>query len=83
MFHGIVVRMYYAPREHPPPHFHVFYGEYRATVDIREPRILQGTLPRKQTKLVLAWAELHQHELLANWKLLMNNEEPFRISPRI
>lgn len=23
MFYGIVVRMYFAPKEHPPPHFHV------------------------------------------------------------
>jgi len=73
--------MYYAPKEHPPPHFHVYYGEYRATVDILECEILQGDLPVKQTKLVLAWAELHQDELMADWLLVMNGEEPFKIKP--
>ncbi|MBU1311445.1 MAG: DUF4160 domain-containing protein [Gammaproteobacteria bacterium] len=35
MFYGIIVRMYFAPKEHPPPHFHVYYGEHKATIDIR------------------------------------------------
>lgn len=29
MFYGIIIRMYYAPKEHPPPHFHVYYGEHK------------------------------------------------------
>ncbi|MEE4377135.1 MAG: DUF4160 domain-containing protein [Candidatus Competibacteraceae bacterium] len=33
------------------------------------------------SKLVLAWAELHQEDLMANWNLLMNGEEPFKIQP--
>ncbi|WP_019675636.1 DUF4160 domain-containing protein [Arsukibacterium perlucidum] len=70
-----------APKEHPPPHFHVYYGEYRATVDILECEVLQGKPPAKQTKLVLAWAELHQEELMADWLLVMNGEEPFKIKP--
>ena len=32
----------------------------------------EGYLPRKQLKLVLAWAELKQEELKANWTLAMN-----------
>ena len=43
MFYGIIIRMYYAPSEHPPPHFHVYYAEYKASVDIRSYR-------RKSTK---------------------------------
>jgi hypothetical protein len=30
---------------------------------------------------VLAWAELHQDELMADWDLVMNGEEPFKILP--
>ena len=33
MFYGIIVRMYFAPNEHPPPHFHAYYGEHKGTVD--------------------------------------------------
>ena len=81
MFYGLIIRMYFAPGEHPPPHFHVYYNEYRATVDIRTCEIQDGELPKKQARLVLAWAELHQDELLANWQLVMNEEEPFKIDP--
>lgn len=81
MFYGIIIRMYYAPSEHPPPHFHVYYGEYRASVDIQTCEITQGKLPKKQSRLVIAWAELHQEELMANWTLLMNGEKPFNIKP--
>nr|VFJ97235.1 MAG: protein of unknown function (DUF4160) [Candidatus Kentron sp. LFY] len=81
MFHGIIIRMYFSPGEHPPPHFHVYYVEYKATVDIRTCEIIEGNLPGKQTKLVLAWAELHQKELMANWNLVIKGEEPFRIQP--
>ena len=81
MFFGLIIRMYYAPNEHPPPHFHVYYGDTKATVDICSCEIKEGNLPRRQTKLVLAWAELHQEDLIANWTLVMNGEEPFRIPP--
>jgi hypothetical protein len=81
MFFGIIIRIYFAPKEHQPPHFHAYYAEHKATVDIRTCEILEGELPKKQKKLVLAWAELHQEELMANWKLVMNGENPFKINP--
>ena len=43
MFYGIIIRMYFAPGEHPPPHFHVYYAEYTATVDIRTCELIEGT----------------------------------------
>lgn len=81
MFYGIIIRMYYAPDEHPPPHFHVYYAEHKARVNILTCEMIDGNLPKKQAKLVLAWAELHQEELMADWDLLMNGEEPFKIQP--
>lgn len=80
-FYGLIIRMYYAPTEHPPPHFHVYYSEFKATIDIQSCELIQSNLPKKQAKLVLAWAELHQEELMANWTLVMNGEEPFKIQP--
>jgi hypothetical protein len=81
MFFGIILRMYFAPGEHPPPHFHAYNNEYKATVDIRTCEIIEGDLPGRQTKLVLAWAELHQKELMGDWRLVTSGEEPFRIEP--
>jgi len=74
MFYGIIVRMYFAPGEHSPPHFHVYHNE-------RMCEIIDGNLPRRQRKLALAWAELHQEELMADWNLVMNGENPFKIQP--
>jgi len=81
MFYGIIVRMYFAPGEHNPPHFHIYYNAYKATVNIQTCEFIEGNIPRKQQKLILAWAELHQEELMANWNLVMNGESPFKIQP--
>lgn len=50
-------------------------------MDIRTCEIFKKDLPRKQIKIVLAWAELHQEELMKDWDLVMNGEEPFKIQP--
>jgi hypothetical protein len=43
--------------------------------------IIAGSLPRKQTRLVQAWIELHQESLMVDWKLAVSGEEPLRIEP--
>jgi hypothetical protein len=67
--YGIIVLPYFAPGEHDPPHFRVYHGDVRASVDIRTADIIEGSLPPLQRKLVLAWAELHEEELMAGWYL--------------
>ena len=42
---------------------------------------LAGSLPRRQARLVEAWAELHQLELLADWERLQAGKEPLPIEP--
>ena len=81
MFYGIIIRMFCAPKEHNPPHFHAYYQEYKALIDIDTCEVIEGNLPKKQLKLVLAWAELRKEELLADWTLAMNSELPFKIDP--
>jgi hypothetical protein len=81
MFYGIIIRMYCAPGEHNPPHFHAYYGEFKAVIDINSCELQEGDLSKKQLKLVVAWAELRKEELMADWKLAMNSELPFKIEP--
>ena len=81
MFFGIVVRMYYAPKEHNPPHIHVYYQDDTASFEIESGEILKGKIPTKQTRMVQAWIEIHKDELLADWKLCQNKEQPFKIEP--
>ncbi len=81
MFFGIVIRMYYAPKEHNPPHVHAIYQGDEAVFSIEDGEITTGDIPRKQAKLVQAWIEIHRDELVANWELCQNGERPFSIEP--
>jgi hypothetical protein len=81
MFFGIIIRMYYAPREHNPPHIHVYYQEEKAVIDFETFKVLEGRIPPRQLRLVTAWIEIHQDELFADWKLCQNGEKPFAIEP--
>jgi len=42
---------------------------------------MQGELPKRQLRLVQAWAELHRDELRADWQMVTSGEEPCRIPP--
>ncbi|MFC2156046.1 DUF4160 domain-containing protein [Acidobacteriota bacterium] len=81
MFFGIIVRMYCGKSEHNPPHVHVYYNEFKAILDIQKCEIIEGNLPKRQAKLVQAWAEIHKEELQADWQLASNGELPFKIDP--
>lgn len=60
-FFGIVIQMY--GNDHPPPHFHAIYNEFRAVIEIQTGEILQGSLPSKQLKFVQVWTEIHKEDL--------------------
>ena len=81
MFFGIIIRMYCSPKEHNPPHFHAYYQRFKAIIDINSCELIDGEFPIKQRKLVLAWAELHKDELLADWDLASAGELPYKIDP--
>lgn len=66
--------------QHHTPHFHAKYGKYRASFGL-DGKLLAGALPLKQTKLVVAWAALHEQELEENWYLAQSKGSCFRINP--
>jgi hypothetical protein len=68
-------------KQHNVPHIHARYAEFEAAINIDEGEILSGELPRKQLRLVQAWIELHQDELLADWELAVHGEAPYKIAP--
>ena len=65
-FFGIVIAMYFD--DHGPPHFHARHAEGSAKVRIDTLEVIESSLGRRQLRLILAWAELHQQELSANWR---------------
>lgn len=79
MFYGIIIRMYNSG-EHNPPHFHATYQENNAVFNM-DGELTDGEMPKRQLKLISAWAELHKDELLANWELAMNEQPLYKIEP--
>ena len=81
MFFGIIVRMY---RElggkHNLPHVHAEFSGDEVVVALGG-TVLEGSIPKNKMKLLLAWMEIHHDELVANWTLLSNGEQFFRIDP--
>jgi len=78
-FYGILIQMYW--NDHAPPHFHVRYSGYKATVGIQEVAVLTGDLPRTAERLVLEWAAQHQPELMEDWSLCQSMQQPLQIEP--
>ena len=82
MFYGILVAMYVLDTDkHHNPHIHIRYNEFKAVLLIPNGELLEGSLPKRQMKLVQAWIELHQDELMADWYLASTGQTPFRIEP--
>ncbi|MEW6716382.1 MAG: DUF4160 domain-containing protein [Chloroflexota bacterium] len=82
MFYGIIVSMYFFDNQrHKLPYIHVKYQEQEVVISIPEGEVLEGDLKKNKMKLVQAWIEIHQDELMANWELASNCEHVFRIDP--
>ena len=64
-FYGIIIKLFFS--DHPPPHFHVVYGEYNALFDIETLAMIEGDLPNRAKKMVIEWATRYQTELLEMW----------------
>lgn len=82
MFYGIIVSMYFFDnKRHHMPHIHIKYQEQEIVLSIPDGDVLEGELKRNKMKLVQAWVEIHQEELMANWELASNGHQIFKITP--
>jgi hypothetical protein len=78
-FFGIIIRMYVEiGGPHHLAHFHVYYQD---AIGIYSIAPIAGALPKRQQRLVEAWAELHQAELLHDWRLLQDGRKAVPITP--
>ena len=80
-FLGMAVTMYFNDMD--APHFHVRYESHRATIGIKRLELLSGKVPSRVLGLAIEWAELHQLELLANWRSLATEGTMKRIAPLV
>ena len=80
-FLGVIIRMFY--RDHNPPHFHAFYGDFEALIDIEKNELISGQLPPRVLGLVTEWAALHQKELMENWERARRQDSLLSIAPLV
>lgn len=66
-FYGIVIKMFFKPKEHEPSHIHALYGEYIGIFDLNTMKMTDGDLPIKAQELVKEWLSKHQQTLIAMW----------------
>jgi hypothetical protein len=78
-FFGISIAMYFD--DHGFPHFHARDASGQAKIRIDEVEVIESAMQLRQLRLVLAWAELHQSELLENWRRARAGETLLDIEP--
>ena len=75
-FYGILIKMFfYDTDKHHVPHIHAEYQGKTAVYSIPDGTLLAGGLPARQHKLVVAWVEIRQEELFADWELAINGKK--------
>jgi len=77
-FYGLIILMNF--KDHAPPHFHVWYGEYKAIVTIQD-GIVNGEMPQRALKMIFEWLENHRQELLIDWELAQKGDALMKIEP--
>lgn len=82
MFYGIVIYMFfYDNKKHQLPHIHASFGDDDAIFSIVDGEVIEGNLPRNKRKLVEAWIEIHRDDLMTDWRLAVNGQNPLPIKP--
>lgn len=66
-FYGIIIKMFFKPKEHVPSHIHALYGEYVGIFDIKTKKMIDGDLPKKAQELVEEWLSSYSEELQKMW----------------
>ena len=66
-FYGIVIKMFFKPKEHEPSHIHALDGEHIGIFNIKTLKMTEGDLPKKAQELVTEWLMLYQNELQSMW----------------
>jgi Domain of unknown function (DUF4160) len=79
-FDGIIIGMFWDEGHHGRPHFHAYYGEHEASLDLGG-EVIAGFLPTRILRLVQRWAGIHIDELNADWELAVNRKPLNPIPP--
>ena len=67
-FYGIIIKMFFKPKEHEPAHIHALYNESVGVFDINTFEMKEGDMPQRAQQMVKEWLTEHKDELLEMWK---------------
>ena len=67
-FYGIIIKMFFKPKEHEPSHIHALYGENVGIFDLKTMEMTEGDLPIKAQGLIKEWISRNQESLLQMWE---------------
>ena len=74
---GIKISMFF--NDHPPAHFHAYYGKSKAKYEIETLKLLKGELPPPQHRKVIEWASTREDQLLRAWGEIQAGQKPLPI----
>ncbi|MBE6349841.1 MAG: DUF4160 domain-containing protein [Spirochaetaceae bacterium] len=66
-FYGIIIKMFFKPKEHEPSHIHALYGEYVGIFNIKTHEMIDGDLPIKAQSLIKEWLQINEQKLQEMW----------------
>ncbi len=67
--------------DHQPPHFHAFYGNDEAIINVNTLALVAGSMPPRALGLVMEWAALRQTELKNDWEKAKSKQPVDKIAP--
>jgi hypothetical protein len=67
--------------DHPWPHFHVRYAEFRAVIALGGLEMRRGRLLSRVGRVVRQWAQMHEQELRENWQRVENRQRLRKVAP--
>lgn len=76
-FYGIIIKMFFKPKEHEPAHIHAIYDEYVGVFDIHTLEMTLGDLPEKAQHLVQEWLCANAKALIEMW----NTQQIHKLPP--
>ncbi len=61
------IRIEIFTNDHPPPHFHVRFGQMRAKFDIATGNMIKGRMDKRTVRKVKQWTEFNRDLLMQVW----------------
>ncbi len=77
-FYGLIILMNF--KDHAPPHFHVWYDDYKAMVTIQD-GIVKGEMPQRALKMIFEWIAIYREDLMYDWDLAQKGDALKKIEP--